>query len=149
MGGYLVNFSIYTLAMVGVIFGALFLFKGLMTGRGFSKKSEFLNVEESISLSPRKSLYVIKAGEQRFLVAADVERTSLIAQLDERTGQKSELKNGQDGKKEPSFRQDKSFDLASLDGIESMDEFTSVINFKKEIPSKQPLMRELAKRLNF
>ena len=141
MGGYLVNFSIYTLAMVGVIFGALFVFKAVMTGRGFSKKSEFLNIEDSISLSPRKTLYVIKAGEQKFLVAADLERTSLIAKLNENdeVSIEAETKN---------IRQDKSLELSSMDGLESLDEFSSVINFRKENPSKKPMMRGLAEKLS-
>lgn len=139
MSGYLVNFSIYTLAMVGIIFGALFLFKGVINSRGFSKKSEFLNVEDSINLSPRKTLYVIKAGNQKFLVASDIDRTNLIAKLDEEV----------DGNGVKAVRKDKSLELASLDGIESLDEFTSVINFKKETSSKQPVMRELARKLNF
>jgi len=136
MTGYLVNFSIYTLAMVGIIFAALFVFKGVMTGRGFSKKSEFLNIQEVMNLTPRKTLYVIRAGEERFLLASDVDKTSLIAKLDP-----SGVVN--------LGREDKSSDLDTLYGPDSLEEFASVIDFKKGRTSKGPLMRELARKLEF
>lgn len=81
MSTYLLNFIVYTTAMIGVIFIALFVYKKF----SFSSisKSKFLNVEDSISLAPRKNLYVVRAGNERFLVASDAERTSLISKLDE------------------------------------------------------------------
>lgn len=85
MSGYLVNFVVYTTAMVGIIFLAVFVYKKVSQGYGFTSKSKFLNVEESISLAPRKNLYVIRAGKERFLVASDAERTSLISKLDDNT----------------------------------------------------------------
>lgn len=137
MTGYLVNFSIYTLAMIGIIFAALFIFKHFSSGRAFSKKSSFLNVEETMSLSTRKTVYVIKAGNERFLVASDIDRTSLIAKLDDTTQ-----------KVERTLREDKSFDLNSLDGIDSLDDFASVIDIQKGKTQKGPMMRELAKKLS-
>lgn len=83
MSGYLINFVVYTAAMVGLIFFALFVYKKTSAGFGASSKSKFLNVEDCISLAPRKNLYVIRAGKERFLVASDVDRTSLISKLDE------------------------------------------------------------------
>lgn len=131
------NFSIYTLAMIGIIFVALFVFK-TATNRSFSKKSDYLSIEESMNLSTRKTIYVIKAGEQKFLVASDVDRTSLIAKLD-------------DGKRitreDKTTREDKSCELKSLDGLESIDDFSSIMDFKKN-KSKEPVMRELARKLS-
>ena len=81
MGGYLINFIVYTTAMVGIIFLAVFVYKKFSCT--VSSKSKFLNVEECISLAPRKELYVVRAGSERFLVASDVGRTSLISKLDD------------------------------------------------------------------
>lgn len=145
MTGYLANFAIYTLAMVGIIFAALFIFKFVSSGRGFSKKSTFLAVEDSMSLSARKTVYVIKAGGERFLVAADIDRTSLIAKLGEK-----------DSPAKVS-REDKSLDLNSLYGPDCMEEFSKVEDFaslidfpqnKTEKTDKGPMMRELAKKLS-
>ena len=82
MGGYLVNFTVYTMAMLGLISFAVFVFKKFTDGTMRSDKSKFLNVEESMSLSPRKTLHVVRAGNERFLIAADIDRTTLISKLE-------------------------------------------------------------------
>lgn len=79
MGGYLMGFVVYTAAMIGVIFLAVIVYKKF-SYNGVSK-SKFLNVEDCISLAPRKNLYVVRAGNERFLVASDAERTNLISKL--------------------------------------------------------------------
>lgn len=138
MGHYMIGFSIYTLAMVGIIFGALFVFK-TFSNKCFSKKSSMLKIEDSMSLSPRKTLYVINAKNESFLIASDIDRTSLIAKLDA---------NCEAQGVSPSItRIDKSTDLTSFDGLESINEFTSLIDFQKERANKRPMMKELAKKL--
>ena len=83
MGGYFTSFIVYTTAMIGIIFLAVFVYKKCSFASG--SKSNFLNIEDCISLAPRKNLYVVRAGNERFLVASDAERTSLISKLDENT----------------------------------------------------------------
>ncbi|MEE3348960.1 MAG: flagellar biosynthetic protein FliO [Candidatus Gastranaerophilaceae bacterium] len=82
MGGYLANFAIYTMAMIGLIFFALMVYKKF-SGFGDIKpsKSRMLGVEETISIAPRKTLYVVRAGSERFLIAGDVDKTTLISKL--------------------------------------------------------------------
>ena len=79
--GYLANFMVYTFAMVGVIVIALLVFKN-STSVGIAKKSKCLKVLDSMSLSPRKHLYIVSAGEEKFLIAGDVDKTTLISKLD-------------------------------------------------------------------
>ena len=133
MGHYLINFSIYTMAMIGIIFIALFTFKNFSSG-AFSKKSSMLDIVDSMKLSTRKTLYVIKAENQRFLIAADIDSTSLIAKLENKS---ESLK----------LREDKSAYLKSFDGVKNLDDFSSVIDFNREKTKKGPMMRELAKKL--
>jgi len=83
MSGYFINFIVYTAAMVGIIFIAVLVYKKSMETAGHTSKSKFLGVEDTISLAPRKTLYVVRAGRERFLVAADTEKTTLISKLDE------------------------------------------------------------------
>ena len=78
--GYLTNFIVYTLAMVGVIMLAVMVFK-ITTTPSKKGNSKFLQVQETLSLSPRKTLYVISAGNEKFLIAGDADRTSLISKL--------------------------------------------------------------------
>ena len=84
MGGFIANFTVYTMAMIGLIFFALMMYKKFFNGNAYGNKSGFLGIEESINLAPRKSLYVVRAGGERFLVASDADRTSLISKLDEK-----------------------------------------------------------------
>ena len=81
MGGYMVHFMVYTLAMSGLICFALFVYKKIMAGSFSPKGSKMLSVEETLSINPRKSLMIVKAGSERFLIASDVDKTSLISKL--------------------------------------------------------------------
>lgn len=90
MGGYLVNFAIYTMAMIGLIFFALMIYKRFSCDGIIGKKSGFLGVEDTINIAPRKNLYVIRAGNERFLIAGDVDKTTLISKLDDNFGQNSQ-----------------------------------------------------------
>lgn len=132
MAGYILNFSVYTLAMVGVIFAALFVFKGVMSGRGFSGKSDFLGVEDTMSLSPRKRMYVVRAGAEKFLIAADLDKTTLIAKL----------------QSQAAYASDKSRELDTLYGSENLEDFASVIDIKRK-GGRGPMMREIARKLEF
>ncbi|MBE7710712.1 MAG: hypothetical protein E7Z92_01085 [Cyanobacteria bacterium SIG31] len=82
--GYLSNFIVYTFAMVGVIMLALFVFKTSTSG-GNKNSSKFLKVHDTLSLGPRKTLYIVSAGEEKFLIAGDVDKTCLISKLGEKT----------------------------------------------------------------
>ncbi len=120
MGGYITNFAVYTMAMIGLIFFALLTYKKFFCGTGFGKKSDFLNIEESISLAPRKNLYVIRAGNERFLVASDSDRTNLISKLDENSKPK---------------RVDVNY-----------EELPVIVDFPKR--NDQPIIKEMLKKIN-
>ncbi len=81
MGGYIANFTVYTMAMTGLICFAVFIYKKVMDGTMRSNNTKFLSLEESMSLSPRKSLHVVRAGNEKFLIASDIDRTTLISKL--------------------------------------------------------------------
>ncbi|MCQ2743423.1 MAG: flagellar biosynthetic protein FliO [bacterium] len=91
--GYLSNFIVYVLAMIGVIMLALFVFKhvnGCNTKK--SAKRNGLKVVDTLSLSTRKTLYVIEAEGEKFLIAGDIDRTTLISKLND----KNKIKNTED-----------------------------------------------------
>ena len=83
MGHYVVNFTVYTLAMSGLIFFAFFVYKKVMQGTTGTKKSKEIIIEETLSINARKSLIVVKVGKERFLIASDVDKTSLISKLED------------------------------------------------------------------
>ena len=121
MGGYLVNFTVYTMAMIGLIFFALFVYKKFTNGINANRKSDFLEIEETIGIAPRKNLYVVRAGNEKFLVASDAERTTLISKLGEKPK-----------------RVDRGEDLPVI------VDFPTNTTTKKE----QPLIKEMLKKIN-
>ena len=81
--GYISNFIVYALAMLGVIILALLVFKyttGIKVNS--NKHTNNLKVTDTLSLSPRKTLYIVETGGERFLIAGDTDRTTLISRLD-------------------------------------------------------------------
>ena len=82
MGGYIVNFTVYTMAMIGLICFAVFVYKKITDGTMRSNSNKFLSIEETMSLNPRKTLHVVRAGNEKFLIAADIDRTTLISKLE-------------------------------------------------------------------
>ncbi len=83
MYNYLVGFSVYTLAMIGIIFIGFFVVKKCsVSRRGARSHNNFLEIETSLSLEPRKTLHVIRAGGERVLIATDAEHTSFLTKLE-------------------------------------------------------------------
>ncbi len=82
MGSYLIHFTVYALAMSGLIFFALFVYKKVMSGNFQSKSPRMLEIEETMNVNPRKSLMIVRAGNEHFLIASDMDRTNLISKLD-------------------------------------------------------------------
>ncbi len=82
MNGYLMHFVAYTFAMVGFIAMAVFVYKKAMySSSPSSRNKEFLSVENSLRLSATKTVYVIKAGNEKFLIAGDSANTTMLAKL--------------------------------------------------------------------
>ena len=81
--GYIGNFIVYTLAMVGVIVVALLVFKNATSGGNIGKKSKYLQLIDTMSLGQRKMLYIVSTGREKFLIAGDVDKTTLISKLDD------------------------------------------------------------------
>ena len=91
MGHYIVSFSVYTMAMIGLIFFALFIYKKFSISSLSVKRKGILKVEDVLGLSPRKTLYIVSAGKEKFLIAADLERTTLISKLNSEDIEVNEL----------------------------------------------------------
>jgi len=85
MGGYLVNFSVYTFAMVGFLFITIMVYKKTSLQAKNNKNAGKMEIEDSLRLTPRKSLHVVNVNGEKFLIAADVERTEFLAKLDAKT----------------------------------------------------------------
>lgn len=91
MGGYVANFMVYTMAMIGLICFAVFVYKKFTDGTMRTGENKFLSIEGSMSLSPRKTLHIVRAGNEKFLIASDVDRTTLISKLGGKSTEQSEV----------------------------------------------------------
>lgn len=142
MGGYLVNFAVYTMAMIGLIFFALMIYKKF-SGEGIlGRKSEFLSVEDTIGIAPRKNLYVVRAGNERFLIAGDIDKTALIAKLDENnTSSKVANFDTQFTKVEKTTKITE--DLPDITDIRNY-----TINQSTKVTSSSDVLKRLAKKIN-
>jgi len=128
--GYLSNFIVYFLAMIGIIILALYVYKKFGMVSCTVRRTNSLKIEDSLNLSPRKTLYVVKDGNERFLIAADMERTTLISKL----ADSEEIPAAAN----PRMRRS-NVDL-SEQGIRAQDNIA---------PIKRPIMKEIKNRLRF
>ena len=83
MTSYILTFTVYTTAMIGAIFLALFVYKKCSVNNSRVSASKFLEIEDCVSLGVRKQLYVVRAGSEKFLIASDAERTTFLSKLQE------------------------------------------------------------------
>ncbi|MBQ3642412.1 flagellar biosynthetic protein FliO [bacterium] len=77
------HFVTYIFAMLGFILVALYIYKIAVSNPYNMKNKNYMQVENMLRLSPAKSLYIIKTGNERFLIAADASTTTMLAKLDE------------------------------------------------------------------
>lgn len=78
---YIISFTVYALAMSGLIALALIVYKKVTNISCTNKKTKTLSIEETMSINPRKTLMIVKAGDERFLIASDIDKTTLISKL--------------------------------------------------------------------
>ncbi|MBR1754177.1 FliO/MopB family protein [bacterium] len=145
MSGYLFHFIVYAMAMTGIIFLAIFTYK-FAYGNKIGMHSSSLSVTDSMKLTPKKTLYVVKAGEEKFLIASDFDSTTLISKLDNNDmTEKLAVKTPETSYQTKPVREDKSMKLSNFDGLKSMNDFINQFEDKKS--AKKPVMKELARKL--
>jgi flagellar biogenesis protein FliO len=84
MTQFVIGFVVYTLGTIGLLLigyiGTRY-FLNQMNGPKGNKDRSFLSVEQSIGIEPRKIVHVLKAGNQRFLIATTPENVSCLGEL--------------------------------------------------------------------
>lgn len=82
MSHYLIKIIFYTGGVIGFLLIAYIVAKYCLMNTGsFRKKTGNLDIEESLAISPKKTLHIIKAFDERFLIASDANSTTLLAKL--------------------------------------------------------------------
>ncbi len=134
MTGYLVSFTVYTLAMIGIIFIAFVVAKKCMlTGNFNNKNDQFLSIESSLSMGPRKMLYVIKAGNEKFLISSDVEKSTFLTKLE--------------SEKRPAYEEYEIDNKTDFDVDSLISDFTKDIA-RKKTGSNSSMMRGISKLIS-
>ncbi len=82
MNSYIIHFTTYTFAMIGFIVLALYVYKKAIIMQKRANIKNFLNIENSLRISASKTIYVLKAGDEKFLIASDPSNTTLLAKLE-------------------------------------------------------------------
>lgn len=95
MTKFIIGFSVYTFAMIGVIIVAFLVWRNVTMGAG--SKNGTIKIEESLNLNSRKTLYVIRIQNERFLIAADVDKTTFLAKLNDGENMASIARSNFDG----------------------------------------------------
>lgn len=82
MTAYLVKIVFYTAGVIGMLLIGFVVAKAcLYNGATFNKRKGNLEIEESLPISPRKTLHIVRAFGEKFLVASDQNSTTMLAKL--------------------------------------------------------------------
>lgn len=80
MKTYIMAFIFYTLAMIGVLFAGFIVYKKTMITTCNRKKGS-MKILESLPISPKKMLLIVKVENRKFLIASDMDNTTFLADL--------------------------------------------------------------------
>ncbi len=93
MNSYLLHFIAYTFAMIGFLVMLLFVYKKAVYSGNKNNNKSFLSVENTLKLSATKTVYVLRAGKEKFLIAGDTANTTMLAKLDDNEGSAADFDN--------------------------------------------------------
>ncbi len=128
MTTHIIAFIFYTLAMLGVIFVAFAVYKKVAFNQGAQSNSK-LKINDMLHINQRKSLYVIQYENEKFLIAADIDRTTFLARLNQ--------------KNNSNFQQEEPSQINACADPEQM-----VQELRQEGLSSKAAMRKILKELN-
>ena len=80
---YILNFVVYLMAMIGVIYVSLMVFKKTIGQNNLKSDKSLIKVEGSLNIAPRKTLHVINVEGEKFLIASDIQSTTFLSKLDD------------------------------------------------------------------
>ncbi len=115
MTEYIVNFSVYTMAIIGMIFVAFIMVQKTLNGGSLSnKKNNFLSLESLLPLEPRKNLYVINAGNEKFLISTDMNGCKLLTKLETKNNNDYPQSGNKPDNKEESLENTEQFSINNV-----------------------------------
>ena len=145
MGNYLVSFIVYTMAMVGFLVLSVMVYKKTMPNNRCAKNNDEFKIENALNLSQRKTLYIIKAGNEKFLIASDAERTAFLAKLDA-----NQTVPNSTQEKLVTIPVEKEDFVIHADNIKNAKpvDYSEVMESIRKNTTKKPVMREMLRKLS-
>lgn len=126
---YIVNFIVYTLAMIGILLIAYTIYKKTVLLNPI-KRNSLLSISDMMRLPDRKMLYVIKCGKEEFLIASSTEKVTLISKVKSINEDIEKYLNEKKMEENPK------------------ENFIETIEIKDEKPQNQKVMKSLLKELS-
>lgn len=126
---YIVNFIVYTLAMIGILLIAYTIYKKTVLLNPI-KRNSLLSISDMMRLPDRKMLYVIKCGKEEFLIASSTEKVTLISKIKSINEDIEKYLNEKKMEENPKGN------------------FIETIEIKDEKPQNQKVMKSLLKELS-
>ena len=136
---YILNFLVYLMAMVGVIYISLMIFKRAITQNN-SNSNNNLKIESSLNLGPRKTLHVINVNSERFLIASDIQNTTFLSKLNDNKSETA-IKKVMESK-----NQDRMF-MDELNNLKKIELKNNISVIDDDIQEEKSVFRELIERL--
>ena len=136
---YILNFLVYLMAMVGVIYISLMIFKRAITQNN-SNSNNNLKIESSLNLGPRKTLHVINVNSERFLIASDIQNTTFLSKLNDNKSETA-IKKVMESK-----NQDRMF-MDELNNLKKIELKNNISVIDDDIQEEKSVFRELIQRL--
>ena len=82
MHHFIINITVFTFAMIGLIFFALLVYKKVSDFGVGSRPNSKLKVLDMLRVAPSKVFYVISTGSEKFLVDSDTNCMNLISKIE-------------------------------------------------------------------
>lgn len=136
---YILNFLVYLMAMVGVIYISLMVFKRAIIQNN-SNSNNNLKIESSLNLGPRKTLHVINIDGERFLIASDIQNTTFLSKLNENKPETT-IKKVMESK-----TQDRMF-IDELNDLKKIEIKNNISAIDDGVQKEKSVFRELIQRL--
>ena len=136
---YILNFLVYLMAMVGVIYISLMVFKRAIIQNN-SNSNNNLKIESSLNSGPRKTLHVINIDGERFLIASDIQNTTFLSKLNENKPETT-IKKVMESK-----TQDRMF-IDELNDLKKTEIKNNISAIDDGVQKEKSVFRELIQRL--
>lgn len=147
MRTYILAFMFYTTAMIGVMLTGFLIYKKFIM-QGKSQAKNMIKIMDALPLAPKKTLYVIKVKNERFLIASDMQQTTFLAKLSDDNTKKEYKSYIEEQPEVTNFQQERLNRIQKqFQELYNKGDETKVVELNEK-PSRKDMIKKLLKDLN-